>query len=162
MKNIILFMLLGFFTQFTSAQEKFNIYNPEADAQKDLQEAIVKAGNENKFVFVQVGGNWCGWCKLFHELTSSDEDLNKYIQENFIVYHLNYSKENKNLETLAKLDFPQRFGFPVFVILDGTGKRIHTQSSGYLEEGKGHSKKLIMEFLQSWSPAALNPDLYKN
>jgi thioredoxin-related protein len=162
MKNIVLIGLFGFLTSFSFGQEKFELYKPEADAQKELENAISQAAQEKKHVFIQVGGNWCGWCKLFHELTTSDEELKKYINENYVVLHLNYSKENKNLETLVKLEYPQRFGFPVFVILDGTGKRIHTQSSGYLEEGKGHSKKLVMDFLQSWSPAALNPELYKN
>jgi len=156
---LILTILVGF--QFGIAQEKFNIYNPQADALQELRDAVTEASHTNKHVLVQVGGNWCGWCKLFHELTTTDEELKKFIAENYVVVHLNYSKENENLETLKSLDYPQRFGFPVFVILDGTGKRIHTQSSGYLEEGKGHSQKKVMEFLQQWSPAALNPANYE-
>lgn len=143
-----------------SAQEKFNIYNPEADAQKDLAELVQRAETENKHILIQVGGNWCGWCKLFHDLTTTDEDLKKYIADQYLVYHLNYSKENTNKEILATLDYPQRFGFPVFVILNSQGKRIHTQNSAYLEEGQGHSKKKVMEFLIAWSPDALNPEKY--
>ena len=41
---------------------------------------------------------------------------------NYVVYHLNYSKENYNAKLLTKYNFPQRFGFPVFLILDGEGK----------------------------------------
>jgi len=161
MKNtiLILLVLLGF--QALNAQEKFNVYDPEADAIQDLRKAVVEATHANKHVFVQIGGNWCGWCKLFHELTTSDEELKNYISENYVVVHVNYSKENTNEKALARLDYPQRFGFPVFVILDGNGNRIHTQNSGYLEEGKGHSKEKVMEFLQQWSPAALNPENYK-
>lgn len=147
--------------QIAQAQEKFNAYNPEADAKKDIENAVVQAKANDKHILIQIGGNWCGWCKLFHDLTTTDEELKAYIAENFEVVHLNYSKENQNLDVLETLEFPQRFGFPVFVVLDGNGKKIHTQSSGYLEEGKGHSKKLVMEFLQSWSPSALNPENYK-
>lgn len=154
-------MLFIFSFQIAQAQEKFNAYNPEADAKKDIENAVVQAKANDKHILIQIGGNWCGWCKLFHDLTTTDEELKAYIAENFEVVHLNYSKENQNLDVLETLEFPQRFGFPVFVVLDGNGKRIHTQSSGYLEEGKGHSKKLVMEFLQSWSPGALNPENYK-
>ena len=35
---------------------------------------------------------------------------------------INYSKENKNPETMALLEYPQRFGFPVLVVLDAAGK----------------------------------------
>lgn len=161
MKNtiLILTLLLGF--QFGIAQEKFNVYNPQADGLQQLRDAVKEASHTNKHVLVQVGGNWCGWCKLFHELTTTDEELKKFIADNYVVVHLNYSKENENLDVLKSLDYPQRFGFPVFVILDGTGKRIHTQSSGYLEEGKGHSQKKVMEFLQQWSPSALDPAHYE-
>lgn len=156
--SIFCFLL---FTISVHSQQKFNLYNPEADAQKEINDAVKKAKAENKNVFIQVGGNWCGWCKLFYELTTQDEDLNNYLNENFVSVHVNYSKENMNEEVLAGLDFPQRFGFPVFVILDADGKRIHTQNSGYLEEGQGHSKKKVLEFLQNWSPKAINPDSYK-
>ncbi len=161
MKYLILTLLIGFGLHPLNAQEKFNVYNPDADAKAEIAAAATKAKEENKHVFIQIGGNWCGWCKLFHELTTTDEELKNYIDANYEVIHLNYSKENENLDVLESLNFPQRFGFPVFVILDGNGKRIHTQSSGYLEEGKGHSKKLVMEFLQSWSPKALDPANYK-
>ena len=32
----------------------------------DLQQAIQLAGQENKHVLVQVGGNWCPWCVKLH------------------------------------------------------------------------------------------------
>ncbi len=161
MKNLLIIILLGLGLQALSAQEKFNLYNPEADAKADIANATSIAKSEDKHVFIQIGGNWCGWCKLFNDLTTTDEELKTYIAENYEVVHLNYSKENQNLDVLEQLEFPQRFGFPVFVILDGNGKRIHTQSSGYLEEGKGHSKKLVLEFLQSWSPKAVDAASYK-
>ena len=82
--------------------------------------------------------------------------------KNYIWIMVNYSKENKNLAELKKLDYPQRFGFPVFVILDSSGKRIHTQNSSYLEEGEGYSKKKVLDFLTQWTPDALNPEHYKD
>jgi thiol:disulfide interchange protein len=109
---------------------------------------------------LQIGGNWCPWCVQFHNNYLTDPEIAAKMQ-NFIPVMINYSKENKNLPLLQKLEYPQRFGFPVFVILDSTGKRIHTQNSAYLEEGSGYSKKKIVEFLKQWSPDAFNPDQYK-
>jgi hypothetical protein len=63
---------------------------------------------------------------------------------------------------LKDLGFPQRFGFPVFVILGADGNRLHTQNSAYLEEGKGHSVEKIKEFLEAWTVKALDPTNYKN
>jgi hypothetical protein len=82
--------------------------------------------------------------------------------KSYVPIMVNYSKENRNLAELKKLEYPQRFGFPVFVILDNNGKRIHTQSSAYLEEGEGYSKKKVLDFLKQWTPDALNPNLYSD
>ena len=136
------------------------LYNPAADAKAEIAAAVKKAGAEHKNVLLQIGGNWCSWCLLFNKLVTTDAELNKYMNANFEVLHVNWSPENKNEKLLAELGYPQRFGFPVFVILDGKGNRLHTQNSAYLEEGKGHSKAKVMEFFENWSPAALDPKSY--
>lgn len=144
-----------------SAKEKPHIYDPNANAAADIQQAVTKAAREHKHVLLQVGGNWCVWCVRFHELLQRDTMLSRLVRENYVVLHVNYSPENKNRQVLANLGYPQRFGFPVFVVLDGKGNRLHTQNSAYLEEGKGHSPEKVAEFLRQWSPAALDPRNYK-
>lgn len=135
--------------------QKELLYHPEDDAQVQIDAAIATANLEGKHVLLQVGGNWCGWCILFDKKVKTTEILKTTVEKNFVVYHLNYSKENKNKDVLDKLGNPEKHGFPVFVVLDGTGKRIHTQPSGVLEEGKGHSTEKVMAFLKEWSPKFL-------
>ena len=143
------------------AQEKPTLYNPSADAKADIAAAVKKAAAENKHVFLQLGGNWCGWCILFNNLATTNDTLKTYIEKNYVVVHVNYSKENLNEEVFASLGYPQRFGFPVFVVLDGKGTRLHTQNSAYLEKGKGHDPKKVLEFLENWAPASIDPKTYK-
>lgn len=83
------------------------------------------------------------------------------MQANYVFTLLNHSKENRNYDVLASLDYPQRFGFPVILILDANGKLIHTQNSAYLEKDKSYDEKKMIGFLQNWSPAALDPANYK-
>jgi len=137
------------------------IYNPKADAQEEISAAVKKAAAQHKNVMLQMGGNWCIWCIRFNDLVTKDPALDKYLRDNFVVVHVNYSPENLNEKVFANLGYPQRFGFPVFVVLDDKGNRLHTQDSSYLEEGQGHSKTKIMEFFKNWSPAALDPKSYE-
>ena len=139
----------------------FRAYSPEANAEEDIAKAVTQAKKENKHVFISIGGNWCIWCARFDHFTKTDASIDSLIKSAYVVYHLNYSKENKNLSLLAKYSFPQRFGFPVFLVLDGEGKLIHIQKSGYLEEGKGYSKEKVLGFLNDWTPGALDPGKYK-
>lgn len=158
--SILVIAILISFSSVAQQEEKPHIYNPEANAEQQIKTAVAEAAKENKHVLVQIGGNWCIWCVRFHNLVNSNDTLKQLVNDNYVVVHLNYSKENKNEKMLAKLGYPQRFGFPVFVVLDKKGNRIHTQNSGYLEEGKGHSKEKVAEFLKQWSPSALDPKNY--
>jgi thioredoxin-related protein len=138
-------------------------YNPAANAEKDIAAAIKKAKAENKFVLLQGGGNWCKWCIEFIRFCKEDKQIDSVINNSFIWYHLNWSKENENKKTFNKYGYAQRFGFPVFIILDGNGNRIHTQNSAYLEDGKkSYDRHKVQEFLEMWSPRALNPKMYSD
>lgn len=161
MKKLFSIIVVGLALTATAQAQEKKLYNPSADAKKDIAMAVSKAEKEGKHVFLQIGGNWCVWCLRFNELIVSNDTLTNDMRENYEVVHVNYSKENKNEAVLSSLGFPQRFGFPVFVILDGKGNRIHTQNSAYLEEGKGHSAKKVIEFLENWSPKALDPASYQ-
>lgn len=147
---------------FAQEQKKFNLYKPQENARVALDQVIADAASKGKNVFVQIGGNWCSWCARFHELATNDKQIDSAIRRNYVVYHLNYSKENKNPDILKQFEYPQRFGFPVFIILDSKGRKLHTQNSSYLEEGKGYSKEKVLSFLNDWAPAAFDPEQYKN
>lgn len=155
----IIFLLLlvscGLFAQ------KVEIYNPNADAKKEVTQAIENATKEGKHVFLQIGGNWCPWCIKFHNFLEADSEIKNYVEANFEVVKVNYDQKNKQEELLRELGFPQRFGFPVFVILDGNGNRIHTQNSAFLEKDKSYNKDVVMRFFKNWSATAINPASYK-
>ncbi|AMR30426.1 hypothetical protein A0256_02820 [Mucilaginibacter sp. PAMC 26640] len=157
-----LFVILSVFVLINAAkaQEKPKLYNPAADAKADIAAAVKKAAGAHKNVLLQIGGNWCSWCIRFNGVVTQNDTLNTYLNANYEVVHVNWSPENKNEKLLAELGYPQRFGFPVFVILDAKGNRLNTQNSSYLEEGKGYSKEKIKEFIENWAPAALDPKSY--
>lgn len=162
MKNIwlitFMFFSIGSFAQTTVAR----LYNPGANAGQDIADALRKAKLEKKNLLIEAGGNWCSWCIEFNRFCNSDRQVDSLLRSDFIIYHLNYSPENKNEPVLARYGYPQRFGFPVFLIIDENGNRIHTQSSEYLEQGRSYNKRKVMEFLLNWNRMAVNPAAYKN
>jgi len=160
MKNSIFILTMLAFTIGAFAQDK-KLYNPKADAATAIEAVIKKAAAENKFVLLQGGGNWCKWCIEFARFCKADKQLDSAINSSFVWYHLNFSKENENKPVFAKYGYAQRFGFPVFIILNQKGERIHTQNSEYLENGKqSYSKEKVMTFLENWSPNALEAATY--
>jgi len=163
MKKTLWLVVLVIFCSVLQAQDlsKFNLYSPTENAKNAIEKDVKLAKNSKKHVFVQIGGNWCIWCYRFNDMVTKDASIDSLIQANYVVYHLNYSKENKNEALLAKYGYPQRFGFPVFLILDGNGKLLHIQNSGYLEKDKGYDREKVFGFFSDWSPSALDPKQYQ-
>ena len=157
MKKVILLAALAIFSFSVNAQEtaKVKLYDTAANPKADIKKAIATGQKEHKNILLQVGGNWCIWCTRFHQTVASNDTLSKILHDNFITVHVNYDQYNKASDFWKTLNYPQRFGFPVFVILDENGKQIHTQNSAYLEEGKGYSNQKIAEFFNGWTPDAI-------
>jgi thioredoxin-related protein len=162
MKHVIVLFLLVFAAPELSAQSHVtNPYNPEANAGAQLDEAIERAAILGKHVLVVVGGNWCAWCRKLDKLFKQDTLVNAVLNADYILLHVNYSEENKNLSVMKRLGHPERFGFPVLVILDGSGHRIHTQDSALLESGSAHSAELVVRMLRMWGPVVMDPSMYR-
>ena len=134
------------------------VYNEQINPLEQIDQALVQARAEGKFVICQVGGNWCPWCLRFAEFITSDSTINAVIEQNFVYIHTNYlpRKAGEVGEALMKrLNNAGRFGFPVFVVLDEEGNIIHIQDSSLLEEGKGYNKEKVLRFFQNWTPKAV-------
>ena len=138
-----------------AAEEKAKLpkpYDPKADAAKDIEKLVAQAKKEGKNVMIQAGGNWCIWCLRFNQYVQTTPELKKLVDDNYVYYHLNYSPDNKNEKVFAEYRNPgDKFGYPVFIVLDQNGKMIHTQQSDVLEEGKGYSLEKVKEFFTKWT-----------
>lgn len=148
MRKILLLLAFVFSISLANAQK---LYDEKADWRIQMKDAVEKAAKEDKHVLIQFGGNWCRWCKMFDSFVQSDKDLKQLVDSNFVVVHLDYKKDE---ELLRFTDYADRFGFPVLLIYDKQGRRLHTQSTDLLEQGEGYDKKKVMGVLRNWTPAA--------
>ena len=128
-------------------REKFD---PTRNANNDLQEAITKAKTENKRIILDVGGEWCVWCRNMDFFFLRNVDLAKLRDENFIWVKINFSEENENKEFLAK--YTAIKGYPHLFVLDKDGAFLHSQDTSPLEQEKSYNLQKFMDFLQEWSP----------
>lgn len=142
------------------------VYNENIDqmAQIDSALAVAKQSPSGKFVVCQVGGNWCPWCLRFADFISRDSDIAKVVADNYVYIHVNYSRGGKTSPQQAKtaalmlkrLGRPERFGFPVLVVLGHDGNVLHIQDSSFLEKGEGYDKEKVLRFFNAWTPSAVN------
>lgn len=152
-------MLLLTAATLGAAKAQDKVYDADIDAMEQIRAATELAQETDRYVLCQVGGNWCPWCLRFAQFATTDEVIAPFIKENYVYIHVNYSKENKNIEAMRFLGNPGRFGYPVFVILNRDGQPIHIQESESLEEGKGYSQKKVEKFLKLWTREAVEAEV---
>jgi thioredoxin-related protein len=164
MKKVLVVLLTVLFSLSANAQTGLKkVYNEDINPIEQIDQAIVKAKSEGKFVMCQVGGNWCPWCLRFADFITKDTTINKVIDENFEYIHVNYNPRKSVGETqqqqaaalMKRLNNCGRFGFPVFVVLDEEGKVIHIQDSSFLEEGQGYNQEKVLRFFKNWMPTVV-------
>jgi len=165
MRKKIILSLLGVCLALTlNAQTALKkVYDEDINPIEQIDQALVKARSEGKFVICQVGGNWCPWCLRFVDFITNDTTISNVIDKSFVYIHVNYNPRKSEGEEkmqlakamLERLNNPARFGFPVFVVLDEEGRVIHIQDSSFLEEGQSYNQEKVLRFFKNWTPKAV-------
>jgi thiol:disulfide interchange protein len=125
-------------------------YDPKRNPEEDLAATVKKAKAGSKRILIQVGGDWCGWCKLMNKYFHENEKVAAALAKDFIIMKVNFSKENDNKEFLKK--YPGAQGYPHLYVLESDGTFLHSQGTGALEEGKSYNEKVMLDFLANWAP----------
>jgi thiol:disulfide interchange protein len=126
-----------------------DVYDPKRNPEDDLKMTVQRAEAEGKRILIQVGGDWCGWCKLMTQYFHENKKVAGALAQNFLIMKVNFSQGHENKEFLKK--FPPAEGYPHLYVLESNGKLVHSQPTGVLEEGKGYSEKAMLEFLARWA-----------
>jgi len=160
MKKLLLLFSFISIVNILTGQEKANIYDPDADAKAEIKTATLMARAQKKHVLLQIGGDWCPWSIELYNFINEHPVIDSLIKADYELLRVHYDRKEGNYELMQQLEFPNRFGFPVLVVLDGYGKRLHTQSTGYLEKDKSYDEEKLAGFLKQWNRAAVDPDTY--
>jgi thiol:disulfide interchange protein len=128
----------------------FHAYDPARDAAGDIHSAVTEANRSHKRVLVEIGGNWCIWCRYFEEFYAGHPDLREYREANYVLVRVNFSEENKNEAVIAK--YGKVPGYPHIFVLDSDGKLLYSKNTSELEQGRGYSEVAMKKFLEEWAP----------
>ena len=124
-------------------------FDPSRDAAKDIRDAIAEARRSGRRVLIDVGGDWCVWCRRLDSLFVTRQDLRNFRDLHYVTVKVNWSKENKNERVLSA--YPKIPGYPHLFVLGSDGALVHSQDTSELERGKGHDPDKVMAFLRLWA-----------
>ncbi|MDQ2747795.1 MAG: thioredoxin family protein [Acidobacteriota bacterium] len=133
----------------TVEREKFD---PKRVAADDLKSAIAKATAENKRIILDVGGEWCVWCREMDNFLIRNAALGNLRADNFVWVKVNMSEENENKEFLA--NYPEIKGYPQLFVLEKDGTLVKSKDTAELEDGKkSYNLQKFTDFLKEYAPA---------
>jgi thioredoxin-related protein len=128
-----------------------DFYDPTRDPAEDLRQAIPIAQREHKNIMLELGGDWCIWCKYMDNFYATHPDILQARAGNYVLVKVNVSQENDNAAFLSQ--YPEAAGYPHIYILDSSGNFLHSQDTADLEDGQiSYVPEVFMAFLNEWSP----------
>jgi len=99
-----------------------------------LEEALARAKNEKRKLFVDMYTDWCGWCKHMDSTTFVDASVAKYLNEHYYPVKFNAEQDSeivfkdktyrfkksgsRGFHELAAMWLNNRLSFPTVVFLD--------------------------------------------
>jgi len=129
---------------------KTNLYPSDADAKKEIDEALKLAITDKKRVLLVLGGNWCYDCHVLDRALHTGA-AGKVVKESFLIVHVILVKPDKNLDLVKKYKTTLDKGVPVVVVLRGDGSLLYGSSAGEFEAARRMMKKDLVAFLNRWS-----------
>ncbi len=129
-----------------------NLYEKDADATIEIEEAVAKAKKDHQRVILVFGANWCYDCHVLDQ-AFHQTDVAPLLQKNFQVVHVDIGDDGKkNNDVAAKYKTPLNKGVPVLAILGPDGNVLYSQQNGEWESARSLDPDDVIAFLEKWKP----------
>jgi thiol:disulfide interchange protein len=128
---------------------KKDLYPANADAKKEIDEALKQAVTDKKRVLLVFGGNWCYDCHVL-DRALHEGAAGKIVEESFLLVHVDIGEGDKNLELVMKYKTTLDKGVPVVVILRADSSVLYSSNDGEFEAARKMMKKDLAAFLTNW------------
>jgi len=106
-------------------------YNQGQPAMAAVDAAFAKAKAGDKRVIVDLGGNWCGWCRILAGVMALPE-VKPFVEANFEVVSVDVSSKkgqtDRNLAVVNRFGMQKVKGFPWLVVAEPDGKVLASSS----------------------------------
>jgi hypothetical protein len=121
-----------------------------ADAQVARAKARAKAGH--KLLIIDLGGNWCGDCRIL-SATMERPELKAFIDRHYETVLVDVGHFDKNLQIPARYGITERLaGVPALLIVDPkTNKLLDRGRVSALEDARHMTPQALADWLAQWT-----------
>lgn len=123
-------------------------YDDQRDPFADAKAAIKLAKSTQRNVLIEIGGNWCGWCKKMDAFLEEHPEVYHQLHDKFVLLKINVSDSNENEAFMSAL--PPVLGYPHMYVSTASGKMILSKDTAELLQDGQYSVKHWLEFIDTW------------
>jgi thiol-disulfide isomerase/thioredoxin len=124
-------------------------YDEKADAEADLTAAIKRAKAHKKLVLIDLGGNWCGDCRVFAGVIEQP-DVKRWVDKHYEVVTINVGRYDHNMQIPARYGINKLQGVPSFLVVDTKGKLVNDGAFFALTDARHMTPQSIVDWLAQW------------
>ena len=128
-------------------------YDEKADADAAVDRAFARARASNKLLLVDMGGNWCGDCRIL-AATMELPELKAFLARHYEIVTVDVGRMDRNLQIPARWGVKDRLeGVPAILIVDPkTGRQLVSRAQvAALSDARHMSPQALANWLAQWT-----------
>jgi len=128
-------------------------YDEQADADRDVARARARARKLNKLLLVDLGGNWCGDCRILTATMEQSPQLKAFVEKHYVVVMVDVGRFDKNLQVPAHWGITTRLeGVPAILVVDPkTDKLLDPGVVSDIQDARHLTPQALADWLAKWA-----------
>jgi hypothetical protein len=127
-------------------------YDEAANADRDVTRAKTRAKREHKLLLVDLGGNWCGDCRIL-SATLERPELKAFVDKHYVTVLVDVGRFDKNGQIPAHWAADDwKNGVPALLVVDPrTDKLLDAGHVAALEDARHMTPQALADWLAQWT-----------
>lgn len=126
-------------------------YDETANADAAVKAAFDRAKKSHKRVLIDLGGNWCGDCRILAGVMELP-DVRRFIDLHYEVVSVDVGRFNKNLQIPARYGFTKRLlGVPTVLIVTRRGRVVNAKDVFALSDARHMAPQAVVDWLAKYA-----------
>ena len=135
-----------------------SVYDPDRDPNRDLEQTMERARNEDKQILLVIGGDWCVWCKVLDRVIEDTNAVSSVLSDGYVVMKVDYAEPglantirrrwSRNGKFLRQ--FPRPTAFPYLIFLDKNGTLRDSRDLKGMSLGSSYDDAKLLALFETW------------
>jgi thiol-disulfide isomerase/thioredoxin len=126
-------------------------YDEQADAKAAVAKARTQAKREHKTLLIDLGGNWCGDCRVLAGILEVPE-LKPFVAKHFVVVTVNIGRYDKNGDIAAHYGITKLQGVPAILAVDPVHDTLLNKDRLFaLTDARHMNPQALADWLAQWA-----------